>query len=175
MRLGLYKKPSVLTLHAFDSAVSSTSLVLIKTHDTYCLNSRMTPCSFKKHWNLLYLGNSSARMHRAKNSARKPLQYSAPRSVISLKCNFPRISAASALPCLRFRQLLFCIIVSEFCCLNAKDWMTHPSHPKNRQPCHRSDCFPCPEKTKKIHSKTRDHLPQLRTDQAWAAVVAMAP
>lgn len=96
-------------------------------------------------------------------------------SAISPKNNPSRIGAASALPFLGLCQLSFCTMISEICCLDAKTSMTHPSHPTW---CHlrdRSDCFPYSGKTKRIHSMTRDHLPQAPTHQAWVAVAVMAP
>ena len=96
-------------------------------------------------------------------------------SAISLKSGFPRISSVFALPLLGLRQLFFCITISQFCCLDAKKWMTHPSHSTCHQPCDRRDCFLYSEKTELIHSKTRDHLRRALTDQAWAAVAVMAP
>ena len=134
----------------------------------------MNPYSFRKTRNQLYTGNSSARISPTINRV-KPFPDSALRSAIFLKCLFSRIAAASTLPCLRLCQLLFCTIVSEFYCLEANHWMTHPFRPTCYQPYGCSDYSPYSEKTKTIHSKTRDHLPQGQIDQAWAAVVVMEP
>ena len=98
-------------------------------------------------------------------------------SAISLESGFPRISATFALPLLGLRQLFFCTTISEFCCLDAKKWMTHPFHSTCCQPYDRRDCFLYSEKTELIRSKTRDHLHlhRIPTDRAWAAAAVMAP
>lgn len=79
----------------------------------------MNAYSFRKKRNQLCIGKSSARISPTINRV-KPPSDPACRSAIFLKCRFSRITAASTLPCLRFCQLLFCVIVSEFCCLEAK-------------------------------------------------------
>ena len=94
---------------------------------------------------------------------------------ISLESSFPRISAGSALPLRGLRQLFFCSIISQFCCLDAKKWMTHPSHSTCCLPCDRRDCFLHSDKTDSIHSKTKDHLRRVPTDQVWATAAVMVP
>ena len=136
----------------------------------------MMSYSFKRKETSCTKGNR-LRVHSAKNSIKSPKPRH-PISVLSserLSSNQCYFCSAIALPLLGLRQLFFYTTISQFCCLDAKKWMTHPSHSTYYQPYDGRDCFLYSEKTELIHSKTRDHLRRLPTDQVWAAAAVMAP